>query len=110
MTDTIAVALITAVSAASGLCLKRWWDTQDHRRAVTDEERDTCERCRIAFREVCHLTRSLQQSICMVELMRTTNPEYAMARLSELAHEAQNSSYLNELRDYVEGRGEKPNQ
>lgn len=110
MTDTVAVALITAISTALGLCLKRWWDNQDHRRANTVDKRAICERHEYAWHEVSHFARSLQQSICMLDTIMPTNADYAKARLTELAHEAKNSQYLKELRKYVDEGGEKPSQ
>lgn len=102
MTDAVAVAFITTAGTVLALSLKRWWDVADRRRDGNANEREECERYRVAFRELLHYARQVKQSVVAIEAIRAQNPNYAMARLTELAHES--NEIFDRLCDYVAGK------
>lgn len=99
-------AILTFIGTTIALIAPRIWQVKDKRQEELDAEAEECGRYKIAFRPLMHYARQLKQSVIALNVRMQHDPDYAKVRLDELANES--GSILDELRDYVEGRGEYP--
>jgi len=102
MNNPIWVAIITVAGTSFALWLKHTFDLDDQRRTDEIDGRAENERYKSAFQELLIYAEQLKQSVVAIETIRHTNADYAMARLTELAHEP--STIFQRLRDYVAGK------
>jgi hypothetical protein len=99
-------AILTFFGTTLALIAPRIWQVKDKRQEELDAEMEECSRYKTAFRPLMHYARQKAQCIIALNIRMKDNPDYAIARLDELANES--TMILDELRDYVEGRGEYP--